>query len=145
MKVLSVKQPWALAIMHLGKDVENRTWPTGVRGRVAIHASAKLSVEDWLEAECVLADLRNRGYSMLRLPAARVVEGPRGGLRFLQEPAGIVCGAILGTVEIADCVTQSASPWFFGPYGFVLRDPQPFEHPVLTRGRQGWWDWECAA
>ena len=33
MKALSVKQPWAWAIFH-GKDVENRDWPTNVRGPV---------------------------------------------------------------------------------------------------------------
>jgi hypothetical protein len=27
-RVLTVRQPWASAIIHAGKDVENRTWPT---------------------------------------------------------------------------------------------------------------------
>lgn len=39
MKVLSVRQPWAHAILHLGKNVENRSWATTYRGPVAIHAS----------------------------------------------------------------------------------------------------------
>jgi len=33
-------------------------------------------------------------------------------------------GGIIGSVEIVDCVRQSESPWFFGPCGFVLRDPK---------------------
>ena len=38
---ISIRQPWAYAILHLGKDVENRTWdlPSKYRGaRVLIHA-----------------------------------------------------------------------------------------------------------
>lgn len=27
MIALSVRQPWASAILHLGKDIENRSWP----------------------------------------------------------------------------------------------------------------------
>ena len=38
MKVLSVRQPWAWAIIHGGKDVENRNWYTSFRGTLAIHA-----------------------------------------------------------------------------------------------------------
>ena len=31
-------------------------------------------------------------------------------------------GAIIGEVDIVDCVTKSTSPWFEGPFGFVLRN-----------------------
>ena len=34
-------------------------------------------------------------------------------------------GGIVGEVEIVDCVSHSESPWFFGPYGFVLRNSKP--------------------
>ena len=39
MKCLSILQPWAWAIIHGGKDVENRTWRTAYRGPLLIHAS----------------------------------------------------------------------------------------------------------
>ena len=38
MKVLTLRQPWAWAVAHGGKDVENRTWTTRYRGPIAIHA-----------------------------------------------------------------------------------------------------------
>ena len=28
MKALTIKQPWAWAIIHAGKDIENRDWVT---------------------------------------------------------------------------------------------------------------------
>ena len=36
---------------------------------------------------------------------------------------------IVGEVEITDCVTEHLSPWFTGPYGFLLRNARvlPFE------------------
>ena len=42
MKALSVRQPWAWAIIYAGKDVENRTWPTRYRGFVIVHASQRV-------------------------------------------------------------------------------------------------------
>lgn len=62
---------------------------------------------------------RNRG---LVIPAWRKIE--RGGF--------------IGTAEIVDCVSRSDSPWFFGPYGFVLRNAEPIPfHPC--RGALGFW------
>jgi len=37
-RVLSVQQPWAWAIVHGPKRVENRTWGTEYRGPLLIHA-----------------------------------------------------------------------------------------------------------
>ncbi len=39
MKALSLTQPWATAIAIGVKQVETRSWSTGFRGRIAIHAS----------------------------------------------------------------------------------------------------------
>jgi len=48
MKAISLQQPWAWAILHAGKDVENRRWNTRYRGPIAIHASAKPQTDyDW--------------------------------------------------------------------------------------------------
>jgi hypothetical protein len=38
-KALSVARPWSEAIAVLGKRIENRSWRTGYRGVVVIHAS----------------------------------------------------------------------------------------------------------
>lgn len=37
MRALTVQQPWAWAIVHGGKDVENRTQAWSYRGPLAIH------------------------------------------------------------------------------------------------------------
>jgi hypothetical protein len=40
LKAISVRQPWAHAIIHLGKDVENRPWRRNYSGPLLIHASS---------------------------------------------------------------------------------------------------------
>lgn len=35
---LSIRQPWCHHILHDGKDIENRDWPTKFRGWFLIHA-----------------------------------------------------------------------------------------------------------
>ena len=107
---LSVRQPWAWLIIHAGKDIENRTWPTRFRGRVLIHASKGMTRREYDEA-------MNWVVLNSRLP-----------LNF-HEPQfdELQRGGIIGEVEIVDCVTESKSPWFMGEYGFVLRNARALE------------------
>lgn len=119
MLCLSVRQPWAWAIIHGGKDVENRDWPTKVRGRVLIHAGKGIGLDEYSLAAAVVA-----GRTGVTVP-------PR---------AELTLGAILGSVEIVDCVESSDSPWFFGDYGFVLRDPRPLATPLPWRGSLGFFN-----
>jgi len=48
-KALSVRQPWAHAILHLGKDVENRPMRTHYRGPILIQSSLKVVRDRALE------------------------------------------------------------------------------------------------
>jgi len=47
MKALSIRQPWAWAIIHAGKDVENRTWKTKMTGEFLVHASKSFDHEGY--------------------------------------------------------------------------------------------------
>lgn len=110
MKALSVVQPWAWAIVHAGKNIENRSWRTHYRGILVIHAS---------------------------LTRSREGDMPRGAPKV---PADLDFGAILGTVELVDCVERSRSKWFQGPYGWVLENPRPLRLPIPCRGNRSLWD-----
>ena len=46
MIALSIRQPWCHRILREGKDIENRSWPTRVRGRVLIHAGKGVDADD---------------------------------------------------------------------------------------------------
>ncbi len=127
MKALSVRPPWSGLIMYGGKDVENREWSTRFRGHVAIHASSKTTKADLLEGLSVYE-------SILGHPIQGVAQRIWWGR--------VVCtpGSILGTVEIVDCVEDSASRWFNGRYGFVLRNPRPLKSPIPCLGKLGLWE-----
>lgn len=114
---LSIRQPWAWAVIVLGKDVENRTWRTRHRGPLLIHASAtlkKADVADFLAHVDRFPDL------LARLDAA-------GGLQL--DELRSQAGGIVGRVDLVDSVTRSDSPWFVGPHGFTLAraEPLPFQ------------------
>lgn len=139
MIALSIRQPWAWAIVRGGKDIENRSWSTRVRGRVLVHASAyQPRSPDWVDVRDVL---RSPGLQMSR-GAIDALTGTdeRGRVMQPRQPSdGHDLGGIIGSVEIVDCVADSGSPWFFGPWGVVLRDPihLPF---FPCRGRLGFFD-----
>lgn len=119
-KALSVKQPWAYCIMHLGKDIENRTRKTSLRETIAIHASKQI---DW---DAYYA-LRFQGYE---LPLAE----------------NLITGKVLGTVELTDCVQAHTSKWKEeGTWGYVLQSPKPFTMPFEAKGQLGFWNCEIPA
>lgn len=116
---LSIRQPWAYAILH-GKDIENRNWKTAYRGPILIHAGATMPMRDYREAA--------------RFIEARGVTVPH--------PQDLKRGGIIGRAELVDCVTRSNSPWFArepsgrGSYGFVLANVEPLPF-VPCAGRLG--------
>ena len=47
MKALSVRQPWAWAIIYALKNIENRGWPINYRGDVLIHAAKTCTKKEY--------------------------------------------------------------------------------------------------
>lgn len=113
MKALSIQQPWAWLIVNGHKDIENRDWPTKGRGRFLVHAGKKL-------------DKQSLEYLKEEYPD-------------LPWPEMFDLGGIVGEAHIVDCVTQSASPWFCGTYGFVIRDAMPLPFRPY-RGQLGFFE-----
>ena len=125
---LSVRAPWWWAILHLGKDIENRNWRTRYRGRVLLHVGKAWNADevdlDLMDIETIL------GRDSLDLDLEKMRAG---------------CGCIVGSVEIVGCVSSSKSPWFFGQYGFVLKNPEVFERPLPYRGALGFFKVDLGA
>lgn len=105
---LSVRQPYAWAIIEGIKDVENRQWPTNIRGRIYIHAGAN-------------KDELDLGFDILK----------RKRVKNIPEEEDLIFGAIIGSVEIVDCVDNSRSRWYaHGTFGFVLANPKALSRPI---------------
>jgi len=119
MKALTLWQPWAWAIAHAGKRIENRTWepPPDVVGQtIAIHASKKLDAHG-LDA---LADIL----------AGTTIAVP--------EATDLAHGAVVAIARVTGFVDRSTSRWFSGPIGWELADVEAVD-PIPCRGAQGLW------
>jgi hypothetical protein len=116
MKALAIRQPWAWAIIHAGKDIENRSWLTHYRGPLLIHAGkrrpTRAEMDDFIEYF-----------------AKRRVKLP--------EMDKLKYGCIIGRVDLVDCVKHSRSRWWYpGELGWVLANPRPMR-PRPLDGRLG--------
>lgn len=123
MKVLTIRQPWAHLIINCGKDVENRDWPTKYRGPLLIHTSASFARAEYEHA-------RDWALQGVGIPEESF---PSDAL--LKE----TCGGIIGIVDLVDCVAHSDSRWYFGKYGFLLKNPRPLPF-TPCKGRLGLWE-----
>lgn len=124
---LSVRQPWAWAIIHGGKDIENRDWRRpnpglSFRGEVAIHASQGMTRAEYEDARDFMARIG--------------VECPW--------PAHLQRGGIVGVVRIVDMVKDHESPWFMGRIGLVLAGPRPVTF-TPSSGALGFFEWKPAS
>jgi hypothetical protein len=105
-RAISIRQPWAHAILHLGKDVENRPMRTHYRGRILIQASLKIEHDE-----------------------ARKLK---------LDPDRLPTGAIVGSVEIFDCIRDSKSKWaIHGQWHWLLRNPRVLAKPIPFKGKLG--------
>jgi hypothetical protein len=116
-----VRQPYAWAIIHGGKDVENRNqraalqFKPAIGARVLIHASKGMTGAEYENAAAFMASIG------VRCPL-------REALQF---------GGVIGSVLVRDLVTRSDSPWFRkGATALVFSHarPQPF---MPGRGQTG--------
>ena len=110
LRALTIKQPWAWAIIFAGKDIENRSWRTRYRGPLLIHAGMSYRKDATLP----------RG---VHAPSKNDIDS----------------GAIIGVVDLEGVVERSKSRWFQGEYGFVLRNPRALRPPIRCKGRLGLW------
>jgi hypothetical protein len=122
MKALSIRQPWVWAILHAGKRIENRCWYTRYRGPILLHAAQGMTRSDYFDFVDTYRSIEmgHRDFADPSHPRFRKethVDVP--SFDELQR------GGIVGKARIVDCVTEHASPWFFGPNGFVLEDVEP--------------------
>lgn len=115
MKALSIQQPWVWLIINGYTNIENRTWQSTFRGEFFIHVAQRIDWHAFGQIGKLLPDID------MPCPAAL----PRGG--------------IVGKATLVDVVQEHDSPWFTGPWAFVLEGVEslPF---YLCRGKMGFWD-----
>lgn len=116
MRAITVKQPWAHAIIHLGKDIENRPSMWRYRGPIAIHAG---KADD------------GDGYWDVRIPVA--------------DRRGLARGAVIGVADLTGCHPARPgccdSQWAQDAgWHLTLARPRALNTPVPARGMLGPWN-----
>lgn len=145
MKALTVQQPWAWAIVHGGKTIENRTQAWKYRGPLAIHAGARWSDRGAADPHVRRAVLNFYG---TRAPLDEHQHWYRG------EAPGVL-GALVGVVDLVDVhearmldeESGCCDPWGMQEWPgkrnlvhLVLENPRPLDRPIPCRGALGLWN-----
>lgn len=145
-----MQQPWAWAIVHGGKHVENRTQAWSYRGPLAIHAGGRIS---------------ERGmHTVPSITAAERLTSPTPVGEQMRE--SLELGAIIGVVDLVDVhvatpehidtdglrVDFCCESWWaetsYAEHGgrtrrdvvhLVLENPRPLPEPIPCKGRLGLW------
>ena len=155
MNALTVNQPWAMMVALGAKLIETRSWPTRYRGRLAIHASKKLTM--FQLALCYRPPFRD-------ILSAWGIDIMAGELRPGNNKFPL--GAIIATVDLIDCMpTNDIKPWQFGwqigmktwvltdqekalgdflpdRYAWLLDNVQMLPEPIPAKGKLGLWKWQ---
>ena len=130
MRALTLWQPWAHAILHCGKRVENRPWPppyTTIGEVIAIHAGARYEANGWSFPTGVVVPPKGTVPQRAIVGAARV-------LGFLD-----LRGLYRQCVGCADAHALDGDPWWAGPVGWLLGDVVALAEPVPCKGALGLW------
>jgi len=146
-KVLSGRQPWWWAILHAGKRVENRVWPTKYRGPILLHAAIGCTRHEYEEAVSWMVSRGLARSPMCALGAMeeialRVADVDPATLPLIPPLREMQRGGIVGRARILDLLPPSVdgtarAPWHMsGQYGFVLTEVEPLPF-IPCRGMLG--------
>lgn len=140
---LSIRQPWASAIVHGSKRIENRTWRPTAQLLVGpfpiwIHAS---SLEKPVPEEhgAIAAFQRSpAGLTALRQGLKPTDPVP---LAWSSLPTRSIIGAAIveRVVGPLDQLPPGQEQWWAGPLAWVLRDVVALSEPVRASGRLSLW------
>ena len=140
-RALSITQPWASLIALGAKSIETRSWATGYRGPLAIHATKgfprralECCLDEPFRSALWAASVRSADH----LPRGKVVAiAELVDVRRITTPKSL--RYVLSANEVA---FGDFTP---GRYAWVLANVQPLPEPIPARGMQRLWRWDAPA
>lgn len=129
MKAITLWEPWATLVALKIKRWETRSWWTGYRGPLAIHAAGKRSFH---------SHYMKAAQTSITAPDLKIED-----LSF---------GAIVAVCELTDCIEMThkmimeiieiermVGDWYEGRYAWNLENVRALEEPIEVLGKQGLW------
>lgn len=138
MRALSLTRPWSSLVLFGGKTIENRTWNTGYRGPVLIHAAKSWDKDAAAYAREILPALSGEWTRPELCPVGIVGAAKIGGVCLAQQRS---------PADVCDC-----GPWAMaGQAHWRLTDVHAFPEALPVPGQLGLWkpgsdirDWALA-
>jgi hypothetical protein len=124
MKAITICQPYAELIARGDKPIENRTWPTGYRGEIAIHAGKS---RGWLD------DGDDQRYAGMVFGAVVAIADLVACLEFYDGSGGETWPTKWRHLREHAHAN--------GPWCWVLENVRRLDVPVFARGALGLWEW----
>jgi hypothetical protein len=118
-KAITIKQPYASLIVEGIKDIENRTWKTNYRGKILIHAGKDNLIKNLKYGDDITC-LNNKQLEYITNNKHNDIINNE-----------LTTGAIIGSVEIIDCVINHPSIWAEKSNELNIGDIVPYKN---TRG-----------
>lgn len=142
MKAITLIQPWASLIALGEKRIETRSWNTGYRGPIAIHAGKKPPVD--LGTASLYAALERADVGLDDLPLGSVV-ATATLIDCIWFDDGFYERLCEGLIEHAARYERDFGDFSGGRFGWYLDNVVPLPEPIPARGYQGLWDWDEVA
>ncbi|MFC3750184.1 ASCH domain-containing protein [Paenibacillus sp. GCM10012306] len=133
MRCLTIRQPWATLVALGEKNYETRSWRTSYCGELAIHAGLKID-KAACRREPIQSILAKHGYTEENLPTGVII-----AIGKLKE-----CHGITGLNSVAQQIDEherAFGDYTEGRFAWELEDVRALVHPVLAKGRLGFWEY----
>jgi hypothetical protein len=153
MRCLSYRDPWGYLVAKGIKPVDNRKWNTSFRGRIYIQVSKTFDEEgynfimDHSELTKLIPDIEEFVFNcVVQLNAGRIIGEVdvtacmRKNTENPKSPYGMGGIFSMGDQQaeleyLKKTTPEYFSPWFFGPFGLVHKNPELYKTPVPCKGR----------
>lgn len=132
-QAITLRQPWAWAVMHAGKDLENRKQKLCRPGWYFLHAGLGGELGEYEKAREFIWDA---AWSR----TTKEDETPQIPPMFDE----VQRGGVVAAVKFGEWITESESPWFVGPKAIKIEAVVPLKFQA-GRGMQGVFSWNHEA
>lgn len=148
MKVITLTQPWATLVAIGQKSIETRSWWTGYRGPLAIHAAK--GFPGWAKELCFTKPFA----SVLGL----YLRQNTGGDYYLEDviKKRLPLGAIVAVCELVDVLSaesvinelseqeQAFGDYAPGRHAWLLANVRQLPEPIPVKGKLGLWEFDLS-